>query len=112
MRFLRVTLRLFAALLSVGQALAPGAATIVDARPAAAAMIEAATAHVDAPGSPHALAHQEQCALCGLAVHDAERPGPAHLPAPRPAPRPPRSMRLATHAVNGVGATHSRAPPA
>jgi hypothetical protein len=111
MPFRRVALRLFAALVAVVHAFAPGTASIIDARPAAIAMIEGATAHVDAPGSPHTFAHQEQCALCGLAVHEAEPPAASHRPAPLVAPRPPRATQLATHAVNGVGATHSRAPP-
>lgn len=109
---LRPALRLLAATLAVLQLLAAAAASVADARPAAIAMVAGATAHVDAPGSPHTLAHREQCALCTLAVHDAEPAAATLLPARRMGPRPPRSARIATHAVNGVGATHSRAPPA
>ncbi|MBK6488314.1 MAG: hypothetical protein IPF98_15960 [Gemmatimonadetes bacterium] len=114
MRFPRFALRLFAALLAVLQAFAPGAASIVDARPAARAALERARSHVEEPGSPHALAHQDHCVLCSAATHLSAQPT---------APTPPvgdagagvwpaRAAWFAHAAYEIAGSDRSRAPPA
>lgn len=80
MRFPRIALRLFAAVLAVLQVSAPGTASIIDARPAARAAIERATSHAEEPGTPHARAHQDHCVLCSAATHLSAQPVPASPP--------------------------------
>lgn len=113
MRHARLALRLLAALVAVVQGFAPGAASIVDARPAAVAMSERATPHFEAPGSPHAIAHEEHCVLCSVASNLAAEPtSPETLGTDGTGDWPPRSIWRAIHADNGVAARRSRAPPA
>ncbi|MEP7382467.1 MAG: hypothetical protein ABI910_12305, partial [Gemmatimonadota bacterium] len=69
MRMRPLALRLLAALVAVVQGFAPGAASLIDARPAARAVSERAIAHVDEPGSPHTFAHRDHCVLCSAATH-------------------------------------------
>jgi hypothetical protein len=102
-RVLRTLLRLTLALNATVQALAPGLASIVDARPAALAAVQQMAPHIEEAGASHALrAHVDTCTLCQLSTRaSGERPaiaGPTIAPvafAPVedvfPAPRPPEA---------------------
>jgi len=109
----QLALRLLAAVVAVVQATASGAASIIDARPAALAMSERETIHYEEPGSPHAIAHQDQCALCGLAMHQQGEPeAPVELPDGRAATWPAHATWLVRHTAGGIDNSRSRAPPA
>ncbi|MFP5355111.1 MAG: hypothetical protein ACLGIK_08150 [Gemmatimonadota bacterium] len=113
MRHARLALRFLAALVAVVQGFAPGAASIVDARPAAVAMSERAFPHFEEPGSPHAIAHEEHCVLCNVASSlSAEPAAPETLGEEGRGDWPPRATWRAIHAAHGVAARRSRAPPA
>lgn len=113
MRSRRVVLRLLAALVAVVQGFAPGVASIIDARPAALAVAENAVTHFEAPGSPHAIAHQEHCVLCGAATQISAEP----LPAPPlgdigVATWPSRADWIGHASFDWNGILRLRAPPA
>lgn len=114
MRFPRVALRLLTALLAVLQASAPGAASIVDARPAARAVVEGARSHVDEPGSPHTLAHQDHCVLCSAATHLSAQPVATALPVGDAGAGvwPARAAWFGQATSDRSGSDRSRAPPA
>ena len=113
MHFRRAALRLVAALVAVVQTFAPGAASIIDARPAAITMSERVKTHADTPGSPHAFAHDDRCALCALATHEvAPPPSRAVASDTRVAAWPPRASWLARHDGAERWLARSRAPPA
>lgn len=113
MRTRRVVLRLLAALIAVVQGFAPGAASIVDARPAALATSERAVTHFEEPGSPHAIAHQEHCVLCSVATQIAAEPVQATLPVDLGVATWPSRSDWFGHATTGaIGHLRTRAPPA
>ncbi len=113
MRYRRLALRLLAALVAVVQGFAPGAASIIDARPAALASSERAVTHFEEPGSPHAIAHQEHCVLCHVATQSAAVPVAA-LPVGDTGVGawPARAAWFAHAAAESAGNLRSRAPPA
>lgn len=113
MRPRRFALRLLIALLGVVQGFAPGAASIVDARPAALAMSERTIVHFEEPGTEHIFAHDEECVLCQAATQLAGVP----LPAPAfegtaLASWPARGAWLARNEATQVAHLRTRAPPA
>jgi hypothetical protein len=111
-RLPRIVVRLTTALVAVLLAFAPGVASIIDARPAAVAMSETATTHAESPGSPHAIAHQDKCALCGLATHQVAEASPrAFVPDAAGATWPPRATWDARRSAADLALTRSRAPP-
>ena len=113
MRFRRISVRLLAAALAAVQTLAPGAASIADARPAAEAMSERTTTHADAPGTPHTLAHGAKCALCGLATCQLADPASGAIaPVVRRAVGPSRAAWLAHDDSGAISRARARAPPA
>jgi hypothetical protein len=113
MRSRRVVLRLLAALIAVVQGFAPGAASIVDARPAALATSERAVTHFEEPGSPHAIAHQEHCVLCSVATQIPAEPVQPSLPIDLGVPAWPSRSDWFGHATAGaIGHLRTRAPPA
>lgn len=113
MRTRRVVLRLLAALIAVVQGFAPGAASIVDARPAALATSERAVTHFEEPGSQHAIAHQEHCVLCGVATQIPAEPVGATLPVDLGVATWPSRADWFGHAMTGaIGHLRTRAPPA
>lgn len=114
MRSRRFVLRLLAAVVAVVQGFAPGAASIVDARPAAHAASERSTVHFEEPGSAHAIAHQEHCVLCSVATHLVADPSAATVPLNDAGVGawPSRASWLARHASEFESAVRSRAPPA
>jgi hypothetical protein len=105
-------LRLIAALLATTQALAPGVASIVDARPAAQAESIQLAAHVDVPGTKHAIAHPDRCALCGIATRTAAVAPPLPLlpPVVTVAARA-HETRTTLHHRLGRWSPPTRAPP-
>jgi len=105
-------LRLLAALLAATQALAPGVVSLLDARPAAMSQWVQLAPHVDAPGTVHAVAHPDVCALCGVATRVATHaPAPVALPLVVGAGWPVRESRAAVHNAEGRWSHPSRAPP-
>ncbi|HEX4934418.1 MAG TPA: hypothetical protein VFV33_14615 [Gemmatimonadaceae bacterium] len=109
----RFTFRLLAALVAVVHGFAPGAASIIDARPAAAAVSERATVHFEEPGSPHAIAHQEHCVLCAVGTHAWSEPAatPALLDG-GVGSWPSRADWIGYATREHPGDRRSRAPPA
>ncbi len=113
MHFRRAALRLVAALVAVVQTFAPGAASIIDARSAAITMSERVKTHADTPGSPHAFAHDDRCALCAIATHEVGPPTTrAVAPDAGVAVWPPRASWLAHYDSAERWLARSRAPPA
>lgn len=110
----RPTLRLAVALLALVQAVVPGVASILDARPAAVAYTTRPTPHVEEPGTEHPIPHQEQtCALCSAATHETgDAPAASFLPASAGPEWPPRESWFAHNGRTAGAATRSRAPPA
>lgn len=113
MRTRRVVFRLLAALIAVMQGFAPGAASIIDARPAALAASERAVTHFEEPGSPHAIAHQEHCVLCSVATQMATELVQPSLPVDLGVAAWPSRSDWFGHATAGaIGHLRTRAPPA
>lgn len=114
MRMRRLALRLMAALVAVVQGFAPGAASIIDARPAALAVSERAVTHFEEPGSPHAIAHEENCVLCGAASQLNGEPVAPSSPIGDSGVGawPSRAAWFARNAVESADHLRSRAPPA
>lgn len=99
------------ALFAVLQLLAPGAAAIVDARPAATALRAGVAVHVEAPGSDHHVAHVDRCALCSLATQVLAAPSTGAVAVPMAAAWPPRDSWRARYRDARLTSGHSRAPP-
>ena len=113
MRARPFVLRLLAALLAVVHSVAPGAASIIDARPAARTVSERATVHFEEPGSPHAIAHQEHCVLSSIATQSAAVPvTPLPLFDAGVDAWPTRADWIGHAAGEADGQLRSRAPPA
>jgi len=112
MRLRPLVLRLAYAILAAVQLVAPLAASLVDARPSARALVERAVTHLEEPGSAHALAHEEHCVLCSAATNLAAQPAHAMALGDEGVPDwPPRATWLAHRAGGATNATRSRAPP-
>ncbi|MEO6445977.1 MAG: hypothetical protein ABIZ91_16785 [Gemmatimonadaceae bacterium] len=100
------------ALFAVLQLLAPGAAAIADARPAATALRAGVVVHVEAPGSDQHVAHLDRCALCSLATQVlAAPPSTGAIAVPVAAAWPPRDSWRARYRDARLSSGHSRAPP-
>ncbi len=113
MRLRPLVFRLLAAVLAVVHAVAPGAASIIDARPAALAVSERSTVHFEEPGSPHAIAHQEHCVLCSVATQAwAEPVPPPTLQDAGVESWPSRADWIGHAAGESTAQRRSRAPPA
>lgn len=105
--------RLLTALIAVVQVVAPAAASLVDARPAALAITERPIEHAEEPGFPHTFAHQEHCVLCAAATHLDGSPAPAaSFVAQDAVHAPPRAERNARNGIAERLHSRSRAPPA
>lgn len=113
MRVRPLVLRLVTALLAVVQGFAPAVASLVDARPAALAISERAVAHVDAPDSPHAFAHRDNCVLCSTATQlDGAPMATGAVLTSHVAHRPARAAEFAFFGAADRAHSRSRAPPA
>ncbi|MFN8665573.1 MAG: hypothetical protein U0164_00100 [Gemmatimonadaceae bacterium] len=113
MRLRPLLLRVLAAVLAVVHVVVPGAASIVDARPAAQAVSERSTVHFEEPGSPHAIAHQEHCVLCSAATQAwAEPVAPPPVVDGGVESWPSRADWIGHAADESTAQRRSRAPPA
>ncbi|MCC6929758.1 MAG: hypothetical protein IT359_12310 [Gemmatimonadaceae bacterium] len=113
MRMRPLLLRVLAAVVAVVHVVAPGAASIIDARPAAMAASERSTVHFEEPGSPHAIAHQEHCVLCSVATQAwAEPVSPPQLLDEGDENWPSRADWIGHAADESTAQRRSRAPPA
>jgi hypothetical protein len=81
-RLLRALVRVTVALNAAVQALAPGVASIVDARPAALATMQQMAAHIEESGASHAIrAHVDDCTLCQISTRASAERHAGDLPA-------------------------------
>ncbi len=104
--------RLFTALFAVVQLVAPAAAALVDARPAALAISERPIEHAEEPGFAHPFAHQEHCVLCSAATHlDGAPTTPPHLVTQDAGHAPAFATHFAWSGVAERLHSRSRAPP-
>lgn len=107
-----LALRLLALVIAAAQAVVPGIASLVDARPAALAQSVERVAHVDAPGNTHGIEHPDRCALCGIATRvAAPAPPPPVVPEARDATLPPRDVIVAAVEAAERSTLRARAPP-
>jgi len=88
-RHRRPVIRFIVALLATTVAIAPGLASIIDAKPAARGVMQRFASHAEETGRQHELrAHVDDCALCQLATRSSsERPAtpqPTLVVAPAP----------------------------
>lgn len=104
--------RLLTAFFAVVQLVAPAAAALVDARPAALAISERPIEHAEEPGFAHPFAHQEHCVLCSAATHlDGTPTTPAPLVTQDAGPAPAFAAYVAQSGVAERLHSRSRAPP-
>ncbi|MEO7964844.1 MAG: hypothetical protein ABIT38_13155 [Gemmatimonadaceae bacterium] len=105
-------IRFIAAILAATPALAPGVASIVDARPAARSESVQLAPHADVPGTKHGVTHPDRCALCGVSSRMYDTPPPvASRPVVLVVEWPTRISRVAAHEGAGRWSPPPRAPP-
>ena len=113
-RVLRILLRLTFGLNATVQALAPGLASIVDARPAALAAVQQMAPHIEESGASHAIrAHVDHCMLCQLSTRaSGERPAVAAPAIASVAYAPVEDVLPAPRAPEARWSALGRGPPA
>ncbi len=106
-------MRFVFAVVAATVSLGPGLASIVDAKPAARAVVQGFASHAEETGRKHDLrAHVDDCTLCQLATRGAtERPTPV-APVRVIVLAPLAEWRVAfPHAVDESWSALSRGPP-
>ncbi len=109
----RSWLRIVLAVLAMLQALAPGIASVADARPEAAALSQHIAPHVEEFGAKHPWrSHLDNCVLCQIAARHFT---PTHrapiIPAANTRALPPADVLACEVTAGRWAAPNSRAPP-